>query len=45
MLENKITAALVTLSLMIFLIFGVVALLRCNRNDIAEVLRILLRRK
>ncbi|MFC9159471.1 hypothetical protein ACFTZ8_01305 [Streptomyces fungicidicus] len=45
MLENQITAALIALSLMVFLIFGVLALLRCNRKDIAEVLRILLRRK
>ncbi|AMM08028.1 hypothetical protein ABZ649_30735 [Streptomyces albidoflavus] len=45
MLENEITAALVALSLTVFLIFGVLALLRCNRKDIAEVLRVLLRRK
>ncbi|MEU2358020.1 hypothetical protein ABZ599_34440 [Streptomyces misionensis] len=45
MLENEITAALIALSLVVFLIFGVLALLRCNRKDIAEVLRVLLRRK
>jgi hypothetical protein len=45
MLENEITAALIALSLVIVLIFGVLALLRCNRKDITEVLRILLRRK
>ncbi|MER5480007.1 hypothetical protein ABT026_24010 [Streptomyces sp. NPDC002734] len=43
--ENEIAAALIALSLVIFLIFGVLALLRCNRKDITEVLRILLRRK
>ncbi|MCO8306173.1 hypothetical protein [Streptomyces sp. RKCA744] len=43
--QSEITAALVALSLLIFMIFGILALLRCNRKDIAEVLRVLLRRR
>ncbi|MFG2814073.1 hypothetical protein [Streptomyces sp. NPDC048410] len=44
MLGNEIAVA-VALSVITLLVFGVVALLRCDPKDIAEILRILLRRK